>query len=139
MQHQDGVADRDRERTTRTAFTNDDADHRHTQGGQLEQVAANCLRLAALLSTHAGVGTRRVDEGDNGEAELLCGLHQAQGLPIPLGAGHAEVAVDLVAGVPTLLVAYNQHGLAIKPGKATDDRRIVGKRAITVQLVPVGE
>ena len=92
LQHQQLVADADRQRAARAALADDGGDDRHLELRHLEDVAADRLRLAALLGADAGIGARRVDEGEHRQAELLGQLHQAQRLAIALGPRHAEVA-----------------------------------------------
>src|SRR5205814_8097965 len=93
------------ERAARAAFADDRGDERRTQARHLEQVAPDRLRLAALLGVDAGIGARRIDEGENRQRELLAELHQAQRLAIALGLRHAEVAGDLLFGIAPLLMA----------------------------------
>src|SRR5574343_745988 len=105
LQHLHGIADGNRQRAAGAALADDGDDDRHFQFGHHVQITANRFGLAALLGVDTGVGTRRIDEGHDWDAELLGQLHQAQGLAIALGARHAEVAVDLFLGIATLLVA----------------------------------
>ena len=58
----------------------------------LEDAAADGFGLAALLGTDSGIRPHRVDEGEDGQAELLGGLHEALRLAVALGPRHAEVA-----------------------------------------------
>ena len=85
----------------------------------LENVAANGLGLTTLLGVDAGVGARRIDEGEHRQLELLGGLHQAQGLAVALGLAHAKVAQRALLGVATLLVAQHHAGLAIETRQST--------------------
>src|ERR1041384_1851350 len=73
------------------AFGADDAvpgvgQHGHAVGN------VDGLGLAAFFGTDAGVGTGRVDEGDDGEIELLGDLHFGEGLAVALGVGAAKGA-----------------------------------------------
>ena len=79
-----------------------------------------------------GIGGRRVDEGEDRPAELLGQLHRAQRLAVALGPRVAEVAVDLLLGVAALLVADDQHRLAVEAGEAGDDGAIVGEAPVAV-------
>ena len=60
-------------------------------------------------------------------------------LRIALGLGHAEVAVDLLLGVAPLLVPDHHAALAVEAREPADDRRVVGERAVAVQLLETGE
>ena len=138
MQHHQDVGHAQCQRTARAAFADDDADDGHFKGRHFQQVAADGLGLATLFGPHAGEGARGVDEGDDGQAELLGQLHQAQRLAIALGTRHAEVAVRALLGVAPLLVADDNDAAAVETGHTAHDGGIVGKGAITVQLVEVG-
>src|SRR4029077_7046864 len=81
------------------------ADNRRLQPGHLDDVPRQRLRLAPLFGAEAGVGAGRVDERDDRRGELRRHLHQTQGLPVALWVGHAEVALEILLGVPALLVA----------------------------------
>ena len=86
-----------------------------------------------------GIRRRRVDEADDRPAELLRQLHRPQRLAIAVGPRVAEVAVDLLLGVAALLVADDQHRLALVERGAGDDGVVVGEAAVAVQLDEVGE
>ena len=109
------------------------------QARHLEQIAADRLGLAALLGVDAGIGARRVDEGEHRQAELLGELHQAQRLAVALGLGHAEVARDLLLGVAPLLVADHHAGRAVEARQPADDRSVVREGAVAVQLLEMRE
>src|SRR5690606_27057720 len=49
------------------------------------------LRLAARLGIDAGIGARRVDQGQDREAEPVGQLHQADRLAVALRPRHAEI------------------------------------------------
>ena len=65
LEHVDEVADPDRERAAAPPFASDGGDQRHAQPRHLAQVERDRLRLAALLGADAGIGARRVDEGQD--------------------------------------------------------------------------
>ena len=77
LHHKDKITHRDGKRTTRAAFADNGRDHRNPNLGHHVQVAANGLRLAALLGANAGIGARRVDEGEKRQTELFRRFHQA--------------------------------------------------------------
>ena len=56
------------------------------------QTVGNGAALALFLGGHARIGSRSVDKGDDGAAEFFRPFHQAQGLPVALRVGHAEIA-----------------------------------------------
>ena len=102
----------------------------------LRASASDCPRSSA---PEAGIGARRVDQGDDRGAELGGELHQPERLAVALGVGHAEVALEVLLGVAALLVADDHHGHAGQPGPAADHRGIVEVEAVAVQLDEVGE
>jgi len=104
-----------------------------------EEVAADRLRLAALLGVDPRVGARRVDEGEDGKREFLRELEEAQRLAVALGPRHAEVAQDLFFRIPALLVPDHHAGLALEAREPADDRRVVAEHAIAVQLLEARE
>src|SRR6266853_1481047 len=53
--------------------------------------------------------------------------------------GHAEVSEDLLLGIASLLMPDHDHRLAVETGKASDDRGIVGKRAVPVKFLEIGK
>jgi hypothetical protein len=61
--------------------------------------------LALGFRLDAWVSPRRVDEGQKRQAEAVGMFHQPQGFAVAGGIGHPKVAVDVVFGVATLLVA----------------------------------
>jgi hypothetical protein len=65
--------------------------------------------------------------------------HQPQRLAVALGPRHAEIAVDLFLGVAPLLVANDHHRLAVEARQPADDGMVVGKGAIAVQFLEIGE
>ena len=119
------------------------ADH-HRDGGRrqhrhLEDVPGQRLRLTALLGAEAGIGARRVDERDDRGAELGGELHEAERLPVALRVRHPEVALEILLGVPALLVTDHHHRHTGEPGPAADDRGVVHVEPVAVQLDEVGE
>ena len=51
--------------------------------------------LSQLLRQLASECAGGVHKRDNGEAKVVGMAHEAQGLAVPIGLGHAEVAVDV--------------------------------------------
>ena len=103
---------------------------------RLRAMASACPRSSA---PRPGIGAGRVDERDDGLAELGRELHQPERLAVALGVRHAEVARDVLAGVAPLLVADHHHRLAVEAGEAAHDRLVVAEDAVAVQLDAVLE
>ena len=139
LQHQHLIRDRNRQRTAGAALADDGGDDRHLQLRHLEDVAPDRLRLPALFGVNAGVGARRVHEGEHREPELFGRLHEAQGLSITLGFAHAEVAQAPLACIATFLLPHHHAGGAIEAREPADDAQVVGKVAVSVQFDEVSE
>src|SRR5215831_5007296 len=139
LEHQGDVAYRDRERAAGAALADDGADHRHLQLRHRIQVAPDGLGLASLLGPDARVRAGCINECKQRDTEFLRELHETQRLPEAFGPGHPEVAVELLLGVASLLVAEDHAGLSAKTRDAADDRGIVTERAVAVQLLETRE
>ena len=139
LQHVHPVPDRDGQGPPAAPFARHRDDDRRAQARHLAQVPGDGLGLAALLGVEAGVGARRVHQGEDGTAELRGDLHHAHRLAVALGLGHPEVAADLLLGVAPLLVADHHAGLAVEARQAADDGGVIGEMAIAVQFLELGE
>ena len=129
----------ERERAAGAALADHHRDRRRGEHRHLQDVARERLGLAPLLGAEPGVGAGRVDEGDDGGGELGGESHQPEGLAVALGVRHAEVALQVLLGVPALLVPDHHHRVAAQTRPAADDRGIVEVEAVAVQLDEVGE
>ena len=139
LQHQHPVGHAERQRAARAALADHHRDARRRQRRHLQDVAGQRLGLAPLLRAQAGIGARRVDQGDDRALELGGQLHQPERLPVALRVGHAEVALEVFLGVAALLVADHHDRHAGQPGPAADDRGVVHVEPVAVQLDEVGE
>jgi hypothetical protein len=81
----------------------------------------------------------RVDQADDGEAELLGGAHQALLLAVALGMGHAEVVHRARHRVGALLLAHHHHPAAVQLGGAADHGAVVAEEAVAALFGEVGE
>ena len=79
------------------------------------------------------------DEGDDRGGELGGEPHQPEGLAVALRVRHAEVAFQVLLGVPALLVPDHHHRAAAQPRPAAHDGGVVEVEAVAVQLDEVGE
>ena len=71
--------------------------------------------------------------------ELLGELHQTQRLSIALGMRHAEVALQLLLRVAAALVSDDHYRVVVQTRPTADDRGVVAKCAIAVELDEIGE
>src|SRR5262249_15809343 len=104
-----------------------------------QDVARERFRLTPLLGTQARVCAGRVDERDDRGSKLRGKLHQTKRLPVPLRMWHTEVALEILLGVPPLLMSNDHRGHTGQPRPATDDCRVVAKQSIAVELDEIGE
>ncbi len=123
LEHEDDVADSDPERSAGAALADDGRHDRGAKRRHLEEIPGDGLRDAPLLAFEAGEGARRVDEREDGLAELLGELHHPERLSVALGARHPEVAADLLPRVAALLVSDHGHRALPEKPEARDDRR----------------
>src|SRR5215472_14147989 len=80
-----------------------------------------------------------VDEREDGAPKFFGDVHYAQRLAVPLWMGHFEVAIDALFRVTGFLLPDNDDFFAVKARQTANDRWVVGKTAIPVNLAPVGE
>ena len=131
--------DADAEGAAGHALADDRRDDRHLQAGHLAEVHGDGLADAALLGAEPRVGADRVDERDHRTAELLRLAHESQRLAIPLGMGHAEVAVEVLLHVPALLLADDHDRAPVEAAPTAHDRTVVAEIPVAVELDPVLE
>src|ERR1051325_6385426 len=129
----------DGERAARAAFADHRGDDRRLQRRHLDQAARDRLGLAALFGAEAGVGARRVDQGDHGRAEFRRQPHEPHRLAVALRMRHPEVAIQVFLGVAALLMSDDHDGDAVEPRPAADDGGVVAVQAVAVQLHEIGE
>ena len=139
FQHQDVVGHAQCQCTAGRPLAGDDGNDRNGQAAHLHQVPRNGFALPALLGILAGVCARRVDEGDDGAAELFSLLHQTQGLAVPFRAGHPEVAGQILFQRGTLAVADDGHRQTMEPGHAAQDGAVLLALAVAPLLEEIGE
>ena len=68
------------------------------------------------------------------QLEAVGEVHQPHGLAVALRARDAEIVLDAGGGVVALLVAEHQTGAPAKAAEAADDRLVVAKIAVALQL-----
>ena len=139
LHHQRDVADRNRQRAARSAFADDRHHDRHAQFRHRVKIAPDGFRLPAFFRADAGISPRRIDERHDRYAELLRQLHQPQRLAITLRLGHAEISVELILGVASLLMPDHHDRLAAETRQATDDRGILRKQTVALQFLEISK
>src|SRR5207245_1982799 len=125
------------ERPARTTLADDGTDERHPQLRHHVEVAADRLGLPALFRSDPRIRPRRIDEAQARDAEPCREPHEPHGLAVAFRAGHAEVPENLLLGIASLLVADQDHRLPVETGETSDDRGIVGERAVAVRFLEV--
>ena len=92
-----------------------------------------------FLGGDAGIGAGGVNEGDDGEAELVGEAHQAKGLAVAFGMGGAEIAEDVFLGIAAFLGADDDDAVVAEAGKAADHGAVIGVLAVAVQFLEIGK
>ena len=87
-----------------------------------------------LFRLHAAVSARRIDETDNGAAELFCLAHQAQRLAIAFGGWHTEIAGNVLLGSLALLLANDSDRAAIQIANPTHNCAVIHHMAVAVEF-----
>ena len=139
LQHHHDVGDGDRERAARAAFPDHGGDDGNAQRRHFIEVAADRFGLTALFGADPGIGPRGVDESDDGEVELFGELHEAKGLAVDFGAGHAEIAAGALAKAAALLMSDHDDVHVGQTGETAHDRLVVRVGAVAVEFVKVRE
>ena len=87
----------------------------------------------------AGIGARRIDEGNDWQTEFIGQPHQAQGFAIAFGMGGTEIAPDILLGVAAFLGADDHDLLIVEFGKTANHGVVIGKQAVAVQFGEIRE
>ena len=122
------------ERTAGTAFADHDAHNRRANLAHRLQILGDNRRLTAFLGRDPRIRTGRVDERDDRQTILGRQCHLLQCLAITLRMGTPEVARLALGEVLPLLVADKHHLEVVEMGQPRDDRRIIAKRPVAMQL-----
>ena len=133
FQHGDPVRRGKSHRPTRSAFADDDRDHRHADLQRFGGGARDGFGLSALFGTLAGIGARRVDQRYQRQTEAVGDIHQTDRLAVALGPGHAEIALDPGFGVMALFMADHHHRRVVEPRQTAHHGMVVGKVAVAGQ------
>ena len=139
LQQEDPVAHRQGQRPAAAPLAGDHRDHRHSEGAHQGQGGGDGLGLALRLRLKAGVGPRRVDEGEDGAAELLRLTHEALGLAVALGAGHPKIALHVLLKGAALPVAQHGDRPAVEAGDGPEDAGILPVEPVPLADKYVGE
>ena len=123
----------------RAALPCDRHDDRHLQACHLPEVESDRLRLSPFLRVDSRISAGGVDEGQDGTGEFLRQLHDPNCLPVPLRFRHAEVAMQLLFRISSLLLSEDADRLIVEQGKSCDHRRIVSKIPVTMPFFELGE
>ena len=138
MHHQHLVTHTNAQSSAAGAFANHNTDNGHTQGGHFKEVAGNGFSLTTLFRFQSGTGTGGVYECNNRFIKFLGQFHQAKGLSVTFGVGHAEIAVLPLLGIPALLLANDHVGFTIYLAKSAHNGFVVFHLAVAMQFDKVG-
>src|SRR5207302_10010958 len=112
--HQHAVGDGDRDGAARAALADDARDRRHGQAQHRGLRTGDRAALSVLLGDDSRVRAGRVDQRYQREAETAGDLHGPDRLVVALRVGHAELAVEPLLDVATLLLADERDGAALE-------------------------
>src|SRR5437867_5506825 len=92
------------------------------------------LGLPSLFRVDAGVCAGSVDESENRPAEFFCNFHDAERFAVAFRLGHAEIAIQLLLRISSLLVADEADRRVRHESETAHDRGIVTKVAVAVDF-----
>src|SRR5712664_2524924 len=139
FQNVDAISHRNRQRSSRAAFSGHRHDHRHRQPRHLAQVPRDRLALPAFFRVNSRIRARCIDQRNNGPAKLRRELHHAQRLPVTLWFWLAKIANQTLFRVASLLMADDRHWAPVESSEARNNGFVVGVAAIPVQFNKVRE
>ena len=139
LQNPHAVRNRQCKRAAAAAFTDQNRDDRRFQPDHFHKVFGNGLSLPALLCADAAERAGGIHKANHRAMEFLCLLHQAQRLSVALRVRRTEVAVDLILCVCALFDGDDRHRAAAERRDAADDRGVIRKTAVAVQLNEIRE
>ena len=139
LEHQHPIGEADRKRAARATFADNRGDDGRLQRGHFDQAAGDRFRLASFFRAESRIGARRVHERDDGRAEFGGQPHQPHRLAVALGMRHAEVAIQVLLGIPAFLMTDHHDAGAIEPRPPSHNRRVVPIEPVAVELDEVGE
>src|SRR5207245_10174012 len=96
------------------------------------------LGLATLLSIDSRIGALSVNKCQHRPVKALSEVKKPQRLAVALGPRHAEVPPDFFRHCAAALVSDHHQRLATEAGQAADNRRIISKATVSVQLDELG-
>ena len=100
----------------------------------LAQIEGDGFSLTSLFSVDPRVRTGSINERHDGTAELLGNFHDAQRLAVAFGLWHPEIAIQLLLGIPSLLMTDQAHRRVAEKAETADDCSVVSEFAIPVNL-----
>src|SRR6266850_1096534 len=139
FQNVDAISDRNRQRSSRSAFPGHRHDHRHRKPRHLAQVPRDRLALPALFRVNSGIRARRIDQRNNWAAELRRDLHHAQRLPVAFWFWLAKIPDQALFRVAPLLMADDRHRAPVEFSQAGNNGFVVSVAAVPVQFDKICE
>src|SRR5208337_4889336 len=124
---------------TAASYSDHRCDDRHFELRHLPQGVCDGFGLPPLFGVNSRVGAVGIDQRENRAAKLLRELHDAKRFAVTLGVRRAEITVDALFHVASLLRADHKNFLAVEARHAANYGGIVAKAAIAVDLAEVGE
>lgn len=139
FEHVDPIRRGNGDGTAGAAFADDDGNHGHFQVQRCRGGPGDGFRLSALFRRDARKGAGRIDERDHRKVEPVGQVHDAHGLAVAFGHGHAKIVLEAGLRVVALFLADDGDGLAVETGKTGLDGFVLGKVAVTGERREIGE
>ena len=103
------------------------------------EACANRFALPALFGADAGIRARCVDERQDRQAKAIGELVEPARFAIPFGLRLSKVTCRFLFRRAPFLMPDDDDAASVEARQTADDRRIIGKSPIAVQLLPIGE
>ncbi len=139
LQHQHTIGHPDAERPAGAPLPDHDRDDGRPQDHHFAEINRDGLSDVAFFRPDARVRARRVDERHHGQTEFLGESHDPQRLPVTLGVGAAEIALDVFLHVAPFLVGDDHATQAIERRQAGRHRTVVTEVPVSVQFNEIAE
>ncbi len=134
LEHQDPIADAERQRAAASSLADHAHHHRNPQRSHCAEIPSDRLRLTALLRVQARECALGVDHGDDRPTKALREPKEAQRLAVSLGPRHAEVPPQLFLRRAPALMADEHHRTVPNRANPPTIGGIVGEPTVAVQL-----
>src|SRR5947207_3036670 len=109
LEREHDIAHAECERAARAALAEHDDHDRHAEAGHELDARSDRLRLPSLLGLRSRIRARCIHQSYKRQMKFLREAVEPHRLAVPLWVGHPEVALDVLLGRRTLLLADDHH------------------------------